>query len=54
MPDDPLRYAPPQVRTPGTGRSPATWVKLYAVYALGLVSWVVYLTVIVYLLTKIL
>jgi len=54
MADDPLSYAPPNVKTRGIGRSPGTWAKLYAVYAAGLVSWLVYLVVIVYLLTKVL
>jgi hypothetical protein len=47
-----LDYKSPGVSTPGHGRSPATWVKLMAVWAVGLVSWTIYLIAILYLWIK--
>ena len=53
MPDEgQLDYKSPGVRTPGRGRSAATWAKLLTVWAVGLVSWTLYLIAILYLWIK--
>jgi hypothetical protein len=53
MPDEPqLDYTSPGTRMPGRGRSPATWAKLLAVWAVGLVSWTFYVLAILYLWIK--
>ena len=50
MSDEPqLDYTSPGVATPGRGRSAATWAKLVLVWAIGLVSWTLYLIAILYL-----
>lgn len=64
MPDDPLDYASPATKTRGPrdprsgsgvgvdGRAATTWAKLLAVWAIGLVSWSLYLVAILYLWIK--
>ena len=36
----------------GPRRSAGTWVKLFAVYCIGLASWAIYLIALIYLLYK--
>ena len=52
MPDEQIDYASPGVRARGRGRSAVTWAKLLAVWAVGLVSWALYLAAILYLWIK--
>lgn len=51
-PDEPIDYAQRGTKLADTGRAPATWVKLVAVWAVGLVSWSLYLVAILYLWIK--
>ena len=44
-----IDYKSTGVTTPRTGRSATTWVKLLLVWAVGLVSWTIYLIAILYL-----
>ena len=53
MVDDPkLDYADPASRSPRSGRPLRSWVVLLAVWAVGMVVWVIYLTAILYILYK--
>ena len=51
-PNEQIEYAQPATKTPGIGRSATKWAKLLAVWAIGLVSWSLYLVAILYLWIK--
>ena len=51
-PDEQIDYAAPATKSPGRGRSPTTWAKLLAVWAVGMISWTLYLVAILYLWIK--
>ncbi|MEA2734472.1 MAG: hypothetical protein QOE14_923 [Humisphaera sp.] len=48
-PDEQIDYDSPGDKIRGTGRSATTWAKLFVVWAIGLVSWTLYVIAILYL-----